>query len=1123
MLFSFDKFDRYEIPVFTLCNPNFAELVVFEPNDTSVELRFAEISNLSFSVNQDSPAYELLSKNRLVNMAGFGDWVVVGTSTESDGATEIKTVNCASYEYVLQLRNVDMAAGTYKFYDPVLPDNTLLGKIKQRLPSWTIANVSVDLLNKYRTFERPDTDIYSFLMNEVAEAYECVFIFDIQNHTINAYTTQDIVQETDIVFTWDNLMKSVTIAETDDAVVTAMDVYGSGDFTIANVNPLGTPTIYRFDHFADQMTPSLWEKVAAWQTEVDEAIVGGEYAQLLAQKKTYNADVLRLEAEVAEATVWLDSGRQVQDVSTPYTLDTPTQSAVTQIKTWIDGMTAAERKEIVLSATSYAPIEFDSPPSDIADIVSTVTPELGGIAEALVNIYLCELVIDEIRTTEIAALTTAISGIDVQLNGIHTELSLDEYFTAEELIELDKFLFGEIYTNEYYVIGENFTYEDVADLAQELYQQGKEALLRASQPNYTFELSAVNYLFLKEYQHYIAQTALGCTVNAEIADGEWVTPLLVEIDFSFDKPDDFSMVWGNRYRLQTPEYVWADLMAETSRTNSSIAANFSDMIKAAEKTDEFESFMNGTLDAARNAIVAGNNQGIVIDQHGLLARRFIDATGEYDPRQIKIINNLIAMTDDNWENCVTAIGELDVNGTKLWGIAAQLLAGDMIVGNQLSIINESGTFAVDANGLSYSQTYQNGSADAGRITMSPEYGFHIQSYDGSQWVDKIALNPDGNIVITGALTSVSGIGGWANEHEEGLRRVRAGYMCLAGVEYYSDESLSGEPVGTVSSKEYVVEYGSSVCSIDVIDADGMINTYYVATSDTTPYCSYGTPYYTTSSLTVMEGLTPEDLPVTMVGTTATINIDGTTYYIDSGSKGVANFAQLGGDYYAFSAGTGEDVNSPVFSVDYNGNLVANSGAFRGTIAASSGSLGGISSSGNETTIVGNLKVSGRISGALAGTIGPTNAGITGSGLVTSNGSNFGIMQYSTIHVESEDGSFSGNLLLYGTPSYNPGGGGSGGVTYNLIKKNNPNQNVYIRADHYSGATSYGRMSDDVWYAVNGSYGSTWYQVYATVSVSGSSSSPSMVTTVIELSSPGWVNLDPSLSTVSYVTGVPQGW
>lgn len=347
-------------------------------------------------------------------------------------------------------------------------------------------------------------------------------------------------------------------------------------------------------------------------------------------------------------------------------------------------------------------------------------------------------------------------------------------------------------------------------------------------------------------------------------------------------------------------------------------------------------------------------------------------------------------------------------------------------------------------------------------------------------------------------------------------------MCLAGVEYYADESLSGEPVGTVSSKEYVVNYGTSVCSIDVIDADGMINTYYVATADTTPYCSYGTPYYSTSSLTTMVGLTPEDLPVAMVGSAATIKVNGTTYYVDSGSKGVANFAQLGGDYYAFSAGTGEDVSSPVFSVDYNGNLVANSGAFRGTIAASSGSLGGISSSGNETSIVGNLKVSGRISGALAGTIGPTNAGISGSGLVTSNGSNFGIMGYSTIYVESEDGSFSGNLLLYGNPSYDPGGG-SGGVTYNIIRKDNPNQNVYIRADHYSGATSYGRMTDGTWYAVNGTYGSTWYQVYATVGVSGSGSNPGSVTTMIELSSPGWVNLDPSLSTVTYVTGVPQGW
>ena len=284
MIFSFDKFNRYEIPQMILCNPNFDELYVVTPTVApQLQLRFTEISELSFTVDEydefggNIPYFELLTKNRVIHLDGFGYWVIDSVRTIAEGGAERKEVHCFSYEYMLTMRNVDLDAGTYNFYDLSKPEDTLLGIILGRCPSWRIGvennygvkdGISNALIGRYRTFEMPDTSVYDFLVNEAAEAYEAVFVFDNENLTINAFTFADVVKPTDIILTWDNLMKSVEIEETDEPVITALDVYGSGDFSISSVNPLGTPTIYKFDHFKDQMSPELWRILNEWQNAV---------------------------------------------------------------------------------------------------------------------------------------------------------------------------------------------------------------------------------------------------------------------------------------------------------------------------------------------------------------------------------------------------------------------------------------------------------------------------------------------------------------------------------------------------------------------------------------------------------------------------------------------------------------------------------------------------------------------------------------------------------------------------------------------------------------------------------------------------------------------------------------
>ena len=52
------------------------------------------------------------------------------------------------------------------------------------------------------------------------------------------------------------------------------------------------------------------------------------------------------------------------------------------------------------------------------------------------------------------------------------------------------------------------------------------------------------------------------------------------------------------------------------------------------------------------------NQQVLVDGHGISCRQYDDITEDYSPKQMRIINNVLAFTKDNWQTVDTAIGEI---------------------------------------------------------------------------------------------------------------------------------------------------------------------------------------------------------------------------------------------------------------------------------------------------------------------------------------------------------------------------------------------------------------------------------------------------------------------------------
>lgn len=777
MLFSFDKFDRYEIPVLTVAHPDFTKVgIVKDPIGLKLDLNLVSTSKASFeaySVDDTGNAifyYGALTKYNLVHISGFGWFVITNVDESNDGIHKSKLVDCESYEYTLGRKAANLSAGTYRLYDPAnaASTETLLGHFLANCPRWTIGYVSSALYSRYRTFDMPDASMYGFLMEEAMDAYECVFVFDTETLQIKVYAPDDLIKDSGIVFRYTSLLKNITISDSADDVVTELQVYGADDFSIATVNPLGTASIYKYDYFKDVMPASMWAKVKQWQDDVLAAMGRtSSYGNILTAIKNENLKILGYEANKSEAERYRAAGEQVRTVNTPYTMQAASQTAVDNIRAWIDSKSNADLLTMITAADAYPPIPTFTPtgsssvvPSEIQGYANSIAEADRNVAQATVNIYACELCINYCASM-IAQSQTLIETYQLQRKTAASGLAISNYLTADEIVALGDYTLADVYENTYIVPLDNATYEETQNLAFELLDGALEVLERVSQPSFDFSVDSVNLMFDKEHEAYvkkIEQKGLGCQVHIEYEDGNWYNPVLMGIGVEYDDPDKCSLVFGSNYHARMSEDLYAECFQNAAKTSSTVSSALHSWLNPmqSQSLSPMREFIEGTLSAAANKIINASNQSTVIDQFGIWGRKTTD--DGYSPKQLKIINNGMFMTDDNWDTCKLAIGEIEIPGTAdtAYGVASELLVGNLILGEAMKIINANNTFTIDENGMNLTT-----SDGLKKIYMDPSDGFKIQGRTdvAATFTDKLYLNSEGNAVlqdVTAYNASLSG-------------------------------------------------------------------------------------------------------------------------------------------------------------------------------------------------------------------------------------------------------------------------------------------------------------------------------------------------------------------------------
>ena len=674
MVVSFDKFKNAETPVLTLCNPcctynpetgalSHPVGVIAEARNVEILYKFNAPSELNFTIDKHCNMFAETQNRRLVFVDGIGFYYIIEVTTSESDSGISKEVSGRSCEIDLMRKVIP-----YFSDEDAYSLSECFDKLREEFPMWDFPSDNAALVNpipgsistRRRVFEdlSEGTNIYAFIISNLQEAFGCVFEVDYLTRRLTCYDAATYIEDSLAYIPGDGLADSISVTRTSDDVCTALTVYGDNDLSVAQCYPLGISTVYDFSGFYEQMPPELGAKVEDWQVAV--SAEEASYATLNSMHASVTSDIVALESDVARygelAEVYKSckanlvasdvANLSIQDVGEGYN----------------DTVSSLGGEQVDLSQ------EFN-------DLLSAVQSNIDLAKQSKRD-----------AATALATAKAQLADINAQIAGIQNNLALSTYFTPEELDMLSAYTIEGNWNYEYATQTEQMSVQEILEQARILYDAAKEQLQLRNAPLVEVTADMRAFAFLEDYAKLTASISIGRNkIDLSMRDDSVVYSLfLTEVTVNYEDRS-FSLAFANKIYKPDDKTLYTDLFGEISRTTNAISRESDSVYPVVgSRLDALNVAAQNSLRISLEQALGSQNNVVTIDDTGYLGTTLDD--GDVSPEQIKITNNSIVFTDDNWDSAATAIGPIAVGGDKyVYGINGRLIVGRIIAGVAMQI------------------------------------------------------------------------------------------------------------------------------------------------------------------------------------------------------------------------------------------------------------------------------------------------------------------------------------------------------------------------------------------------------------------------------------------------------
>lgn len=270
-----------------------------------------------------------------------------------------------------------------------------------------------------------------------------------------------------------------------------------------------------------------------------------------------------------------------------------------------------------------------------------------------------------------------------QISIINEILNLEKYLGSALYLELSAYRRDETYQNDNY-ISDGLTDAEIVENARLFYDAAIEECGKAAYGTHTISAKLANLLVIKEFESITDAFEVGNYIRIQI-DGNVFKLRLLQYEIDYDNLGLLNVEFSDYNALRDGTTELASILKNATNMSSSFSYVARQADQGKKANDKLVETTQIGLDLTKTRIVDNpDNQCITMDENGVLCRRKDPATGNYDAKQIKILNNGMYATADNWNTVSAAFGEIfyrhPTQGTKNgYGVIAKALVGDELI------------------------------------------------------------------------------------------------------------------------------------------------------------------------------------------------------------------------------------------------------------------------------------------------------------------------------------------------------------------------------------------------------------------------------------------------------------
>lgn len=311
----------------------------------------------------------------------------------------------------------------------------------------------------------------------------------------------------------------------------------------------------------------------------------------------------------------------------------------------------------------------------------------------------------DLRTSEVQFVEEEVKVcIELLQDMVHDDLNFEEYIGSDLWVELSAFRREDTYQNDNF-ISDGLTNTELIERAKEFIELATYELNKAAVLQNSISASLHNLLAIREFAPLVDSFQVGNWIRVRVDDTVYKLRL-IGYSIQFSSVQELEVEFSEATMCSSG---MTDVKSVLDQMRS-IATSYSYTQRQASDGAAASSIWNTMLDRGLSMtqmriLNDASTQEQVMDNHGILLRSYDPFSNSYSDEQMRIVSSTIAITDDNWKTVKTAVGKFyyadpDTGEmTSAYGINGEVIAGKLLLGNNLGIYNESGSLKFTNDGL----------------------------------------------------------------------------------------------------------------------------------------------------------------------------------------------------------------------------------------------------------------------------------------------------------------------------------------------------------------------------------------------------------------------------------------